>query len=51
MEWDQQGITMAGAMEVLHSKAEERETGEVTGAEEEVEDRDNSKVELSKGDQ
>ena len=43
---------MAGAMEVLHSKAEERETGEVPGAEEEVvEDRDNSKVELSKGEE
>ena len=42
---------MAGAMEALHSKAEEPETGEVPVAEEEVgvEDRD-SKVELSKGE-
>ena len=46
VEWDLLVITMDGAMEVLHSKAEGLPTGEV---EEEVEDRD-SKVELSKGD-
>ena len=42
---------MAGATGALHSKAEVLETGEAQGAEEEVEDRDNSKVEPSKGDQ
>ena len=40
---------MDGATEVLHSKGGELETGEVRGAEEEEEDRDNNKVEPSKG--
>ena len=49
VEWDRLGTTMDGATEVLHSKGGELETGEVRGAEEEEEDRDNNKVEPSKG--